>query len=251
MAATRLYVVHGSHPCATVEKALELKGIDYKVFEFSPPMHAVGMRVMFGARTVPGIRFADGEKVQGSRAILERLEERQPDPPLYPADPDARAAVVEAERWGEQTFQPIARRILWPSFQRNPVALYNFQKGSRMPAMPLPVIKAFAPVLTRIERRMNTASDDAMRVDLDALPGYLDKIDAWIADGVLDGEQRSAADLQIGATLNLLMALDDLRPLIEGRPAGNLARRIFEPIPGNVPAGTIPAAWMPATPAAA
>ena len=34
----RLYVVHGSHPCAAVEKALSLKGLRYSVIEWPPPM---------------------------------------------------------------------------------------------------------------------------------------------------------------------------------------------------------------------
>jgi glutathione S-transferase len=243
MAATRLYIVNGSHPCATVAKALEIKGVPFKVFEFTPPSHAVGMRVLFGDRTVPGIKFDDGTKVQGSCAILAELDRRVADPPLYPSD-----EVREAERWGDEVFQPIARRILWPSFQREPAAMYAFQQGSKLPALPLPVIKALAPGVTRIERKLNDATDDAMRADLDRLPSYLDKIDGWIADGVLDGEELNAADLQIASTLNLLMALDDLAPLIEARPAGKLARRVFDPLPGHVPAGTIPAGWMPAVP---
>jgi glutathione S-transferase len=243
--ATRLFVVHGSHPSAAVKRALELKGVDFKLFEFTPPSHALGMRVLFGRRTVPGIRFDDGEKVQGSLAIMQALERRYPEPPLYPSNPDARAAVVDAERWGEATFQPVARRIIWPAFARNPEALHSFQQGSKLPALPLGAIKILAPAITTIERRLNDATGDAERADLDALPSHLDKIDAWIADGVLDGEQLNAADLQIGATLNLLLAIEDLRPLIEPRPAGRLARRVFEPIPGRVPAGTIPAWWLP------
>ena len=104
--ATRLFIVHGSHPSAAVKKALDLKGVDYKLFEFTPPSHALGMRVLFGGRTVPGVRFDDGEKVQGSLAIMQALERRYPDRPLYPSDPEARAAVVEAERWGEATSSP-------------------------------------------------------------------------------------------------------------------------------------------------
>ena len=117
--ATRLFVVHRSHPSAAIQRALELKGVDYKLFEFSPPSHVLGMRMLFGGRTVPGIRFDDGEKVQGSLAIMQALERRYPQPPLYPSDADARAAVIEAERWGEATFQPIARRIIWPAFARD------------------------------------------------------------------------------------------------------------------------------------
>src|SRR5207253_4946210 len=83
----RLYVVHGSHPCAAVARGLELKGMPYRTVELPPPLHAAIQRARFGARTVPGLRL-DGEKVQGSRAILRRLDELHPDPPLYPADPE-------------------------------------------------------------------------------------------------------------------------------------------------------------------
>ncbi len=52
-----------------------------------------------------------------------------------------------------------------------------------------------------------------------ALPAQLEHIDAWIADGVLGGEQPNAADLQIGSSIRLLMTVADVRPLIEGHPA--------------------------------
>ena len=50
----------------------------------------------------------------------------------------------------------------------------------------------------------NKARDESARADLAALPGQLDRIDAWIADGLLGGEQPNAADLQIGSTIRLL-----------------------------------------------
>jgi glutathione S-transferase len=34
-----------------------------------------------------------------------------PEPPLFPADPDRRAAVEEAERWGERVLQPVPRQL--------------------------------------------------------------------------------------------------------------------------------------------
>ena len=97
----KLYVVNGSHPCATVERALQLKGIPYKIVEFPPPMHMAAMKVLFGQRTVPGLKL-DGEKISGSRAILRRLDTLQPEPPLYPADPGQRASVEQAEALGRR-----------------------------------------------------------------------------------------------------------------------------------------------------
>lgn len=244
--AAKLYVIHGSHPCAAVERALTLKGIAYKRVEYPPPMHVPFQRLRFGARTVPSIRFDDGEKLSGSRPIMRRLEELAPDPPLFPGDPALRARVEEAERWGEEVFQPIARRLLWPAFARAPRAMYGYQEGQRNPSLPAPVIGALAPVITRLERRLNHATDEATRADLQALPGHLDRIDAWIDEGVLGGEAANAADLQIATTLRVMLTLEDIQPLIEGRPAAALARRLFPDHPGRVPAGTLPAEWLPA-----
>lgn len=246
----RLYVVNGSHPCATVEAALQHKKIPYKTTELPPPMHMAFMRLRFGRRTVPAITI-DGEKISGSRAILRRLDELVPQPALFPADAAERAAIEEAERWGDEVLQSLVRRILWPTFRANPAAMATFSDGSKLPAIPLPVLKALAPVVTRIEMKGNAATAETYPEDLRALPAALDKVDAWIADGVLGGEQPNAADLQIAAGLRLLMALRDLRPVIEPRPAGALALRIFPDFPGDVPEGAIPADLLPPVAAAA
>ena len=244
----KLYVVNGSHPCATVERALQLKGIPYRIVEFPPPMHMAAMKLLFGQRTVPGLKL-DGEKISGSRAILHRLDALNPEPPLYPADPGQRASVEQAEAWGDDVLQGLVRRILWPTFKAHPEAMATFG-GGKLPAIPVPVLKLIAPVATRIEMKANEASDAAYPADVRSLPDVLGKIDGWIADGVLGGEQPNAADLQIAPSVRLLMALADLRPLIENRPAGQLALRLFPDFPGDVAAGSIPAEYLPA-PAAA
>ena len=148
-------------------------------------------------------------------------------------------------------FQSFVRRVLWPTFKAHPEAMATFSDGSKLPAMPVPVLKLIAPVATRIEMKANEATPATYPVDLRSLPDMLDRIDDWIADGVMGGEQPNAADLQIATSVRLLMAFADLRPLIEERPAGQLALRLFPDFPGDVPAGAIPAEFLPATPAAA
>jgi glutathione S-transferase len=246
MARAKLYVVNGSHPCAAVQRALELKGIDYRIVEYPPPMHAPIMRMTFGERTVPGIKI-DGEKLSGSRRIMRRLEELAPEPALFPADADARARVEEAERWGDEVFQSIGRRVIWPAMQRNPKAAPSYTAGSKIP-LPGFMVRASMPVIARAERRLNKASEEALRADLQALPGHADRIDAWIADGTMGGEQPNAADLQIATTVALLMTVGDVRPIFAGRPSGELAQRLFgSTITGDMPAGVLPAEWLPAT----
>lgn len=247
----KLYMVHGSHPCACVEKAMQLKGIEYRVVELPPPMHALFMRLRFGERTVPGLRLDDGEKISGSRKILRRLEEIQPEPPLLPADPQQRAKVEAAELWGDEEFQPVARRLLWPAMKKSPKAIVSYGENS---ALPLPgiVARLNAPLIARIEMRLNKAAGHTIPKDLDALPGQLDQVDAYIADGVIGGEQPNVADLQIAPTLRLLMTIDDLEPFFAGRPCRELALRLFPQQDGRMPAGSLPAeALSAAMPAAA
>jgi glutathione S-transferase len=82
--------------------------------------------------------------------------------------------------------------------------------------------------------------------DLEGLPAKLDHVDELARDGIVLGEEPNAADLQIGATLRVLLTVGDLRPLLQDRPAEELARRWFPDYAGEVPAGALPAGWIPA-----
>src|SRR3954469_13486737 len=108
----RLFVVHGSHPCTTVEKAFELKGVPFRRIELIASTQPLVMKLLFGGRTVPGVRFEDGEKVQGCRALVRALERPFRSPPVYEG-PAGTGAIEAAERWGDEVFQGTPRRLLW------------------------------------------------------------------------------------------------------------------------------------------
>jgi glutathione S-transferase len=241
--AIDLYVVHGSHPCAAVERALELKGLAFRRIELPPPLHAPIQRVMFGARTVPAIKLDGGEKVSGSRAILKRLEEIAPEPALWPGDGEARALVERAEEWGDEVYQPIARRLLWGAMRHCPEAIVTYSEGSTIP-LPKPAIRAAARAIVRGEIALSKASDGAVRADLRNLPRHLDRIDRWIEQGVIAGARPNAADLQIAPTSRLLMTIGDVAPFFAGRPAEIHARALFGEQAGSIPRGSLPADWI-------
>ena len=119
-----LHVLPPSHPCMTAEAALRLKGLDFEKVELPIP-HKEEMERIYGEgrTTVPGL-LVDGEPVHGSTAILARLEELQPDPPLYPADRPEQ--VREAERWGDEELQDLGRRLPWGALHFRPEALGTF-----------------------------------------------------------------------------------------------------------------------------
>ncbi len=234
----KLYVVPASHPCAAVEKALRMKGLAYDRVDLMPVFHVAHQRVRFGKRTVPGLTLPDGEKVVGSTAILRVLEGLEPAPPLLPADDALRAKVEAAERWGDETLQPLARRVLWTTAAKAPRGALN--SYSEDASLPVPDFAAnlSAPMVIAAERMLNRARGaEPAAADLRALPGHLDRIDAWIAGGVLGGEQVNVGDLQIASSLRLLLTIGDLEPLIASRPAGQLALHLWPEYPGRAAHG--------------
>ncbi len=104
-ARPKLYVQPASHPCAAVEAALALKSIAYDRVDLLPMSQLLVGPLRYGGKTVPGMRIG-GERVAGSRAIMRRLDELAPEPPLLPPPGDPTyARVLETERWGDEVLQ--------------------------------------------------------------------------------------------------------------------------------------------------
>lgn len=221
---------------------LDQKGIPYKRTDLLPVVSKGALRTLgFPRNTVPALKI-DGQKVQGSREIARHLDQVNPEPPLLPTDPERRAAVEEAERFGDEELQHPIRQILWWSIKRDKAPLRSYSEGAKL-GVPLSLaMKTAAPVVA-LSARFNEASDENVRRDLSALPELLDRVDAWIESGVLNGDQLNAADFQIAPSLGLAMTLDDLRPAIENRPAGALAKRVVPNYPGKTPP-ILPPAWL-------
>jgi glutathione S-transferase len=241
MAAT-LYVIPGSHPSMTARLMLEYKGVEYKRVDLMPVIAKGVLKALrFPGITVPALKL-DGRRIQGSKEIARELDRLRPEPPLFPGDPDRRVAVEEAERWGDEVLQTMTRRILWNGIRRDRSVMGTYAEGARL-GIPIGLAaKTSAPVVAAAVR-LNQADDAHVRQDLAALPGALERIDDWIEEGLLGGETLNAADLQIATSVRLLMTMDDVRPAIEDRPAGEHAMRVCPKFPGRVPP-VLPAAWL-------
>lgn len=241
-----LHVLPPSHPCRTVSVALDLKGLEYETVNLSPGTHNDEIEKLYGAgnRTVPGL-LVDGEPVHGSRPILARLEEIEPDPPLFP-DPIAEQ-VREAERWGDEELQDLGRRLPWGALHFRPEALGTFGGGAALDAAGTD----FAMRMVRASWKYHGISCERLAEDLAGLPAKIAQIESFATEGVIGGETPNAADLQIGATIMVLLTIGDLRPLLEGTAAERIATQSLGEYPGDVPAGAFPAGWVPEPAAAA
>ncbi len=238
----RLYTIPGSHPGIAAQAMLKAKGIPFKRTDLFPVMSKAVVRGLgFPQKTVPALKI-DGRKVQGSRELARELDRIRPEPPLFPADAEKRAAVEEAERFGDEELQHPIRQTIWWVLKRNKAPLRSYSEGAKL-GIPIGLAVATAGPILALTARYNEASDENVRRDLELLPGFLDRIDAWIEAGVLDGEQLNAADFQIAPSLRLAMTMQDLRPAIDARPAGKFARRVIPAYPGDAPP-IFPAAWL-------
>jgi glutathione S-transferase len=245
VAGTKLYVIPGSHPSIAAELMLERKGVPFKRRDLITAAHKPILRSLgFPRATVPALN-ADGRKVQGSAEIARWLDEVQPEPPLFPTDPDQRRRVEDAERWGDTELQPVPRRLSWFAFGRDRSTIREFLAGYKL-GIPTSVAAATAAPIIWVEQKINKATAPAVEADLERLPALLDEVDRLLADGVIGGDQPNVADYQIATSVRLLMLFDQLRPLIENRPAGAHALELVPHMQGHVPAA-LPAEWIPAS----
>jgi glutathione S-transferase len=242
----KLYSIPGSHPATAARAMLELKGIDYRRVDLPPVVSRVMMRALgFPGNRVPALKI-DGRKVQGSRNVSRELDVIAPEPPLFPFDPEQRAAVEEAERWGDEEFQQMPRTISWWALKRHKNDQVSFLKEAGPIArlgMPAKIAVATSGPIVRVAIRLNDSTDETVQKTLASMGPALDHVDSLIARGVIGGPQPNAADFQIGASVALLRTFEDVRDAIDDRPAAELARRLYPWYPGHVHA-SFPAEWL-------
>jgi glutathione S-transferase len=174
---------------------------------------------------------ANGQRVSTNHGISRFLDDRHPEPPLFPADPEQRRAVEEAEQWANETFQMAARRTALAWALRDPAAAARAGADGRMGHLLYRHKLTRRVVVPQIGRLAFATGGGAERELLESLPAMLDRIDAWIAAGVLNGPQLNTADFMVAPSLALMLYRPDILPLLEGRPALELVDRLL-PEPG-------------------
>jgi glutathione S-transferase len=103
-----------SHFSEKVRWALAHKGVEHERRAPLPGAHiAVALWLTRGRhRTLPVLGL-DGLRIGDSTAIIDALEERYPEPALYPADPAERSRALELEEFFDEELGPYIRRLVW------------------------------------------------------------------------------------------------------------------------------------------
>jgi glutathione S-transferase len=201
-------------------------------FDAGGQTRSAGGRRTFGLRfgdrlgTVPALA-ANGDRVSTNHGIARYLDEHHPEPPLLPTDPDQRAKVEEAEHWANETLQMAARRIPGAAVVRDPAAFSQSAGDGRLGYLLYRRELARRLIVPRILHGVFAASPKAERDPVAELPAMLDRIDAWIAEGVLGGAELNLADFMVAPSLALILYRPDVMPMFEGRSALELVDRLL------------------------
>ncbi|HEU4703796.1 MAG TPA: glutathione S-transferase N-terminal domain-containing protein [Conexibacter sp.] len=226
----RLYGFAISNPANTARMMLAYKGVQTKWIELPPGIHPLLLKLLGYRRgTVPALKL-DGRKIEDSVELAQALEQLVPEPPLYPADPERRRAVEDAERWGAAELQMVPRRVFRWTFAHDNGARARLARDLGFP-LPGLVGALNAPIARSLAKRVDADLAHAQAILRD-LPATLDHVDRLIADGVIgDPGAPNAADFQIAPSIRALSGVTDLLPLLAGRPCDALARRLMPRFP--------------------
>jgi glutathione S-transferase len=220
----KLYGIRGSAPSFSPELMLRHKGIPYKRVNLIPDRHRKRLPAMgFPGSTVPAL-LVDGRCIQTNRAIARALDEVVPEPRLLPADRTARADVEAAELFGDEVFQQAVRRIVLWSLVNDPASV---TPDPAIGALPIPRNAWLRRRLTRRSFEVFGVTDAVVRDDFKALPEMMDRLEGYMAEGVLNGPDLNAADFEIAPLIAALLGASYVPTNVVDRPAATLASRVM------------------------
>jgi glutathione S-transferase len=192
-----------SHYSEKARWALDYKGVAHRRRSPLPGMHMLfALSLTRGSvKTFPVLQL-DGRTLGDSTEIVAALEERYPDPALYPADPEQRRRALELEEFFDEELGPYARLLVFHELINDPP---TFAKVAAR-AVPAPLNRAeslvggYARVYTSL--RFGASDDSAAELARAKIPAAFDRLEAELeANGgeYLVGERFSVADLTAAA----------------------------------------------------
>ncbi len=193
-----------SHYNEKARWALDWKQLPHRRRALVPGPHLPRMLWESGQKKVPALRL-DGETIVDSTRIIAALEARHPDPPLYPADPAARARALALEDYFDEELGPHIRRFFFHHLLQDAPAAVATLAVDESPLTQLLYRAAFP--LVRTVMRLDMGIDDAGAAQSAArVADALARLEAEIQpSGYLVGDAFSVADLTAAALFGPLV----------------------------------------------
>jgi glutathione S-transferase len=178
--------------------ALDYKRIPHERRSVFPGMQELRARTLRGGTSTLPVMEIDGVRIGDSTRIIEELERRWPNPPLYPADPDERRRALELEDFFDEHCAHELRRAIFDPLLHHPELMAEATGTDRRRGGA--VLKALFPVVNRAVRMKYSVTPEGAAAARQVVVAAMDRLEAEIApSGYLVGDSFSVADLTAAA----------------------------------------------------
>ncbi len=194
-----LWQIEISHFSEKARWALTHKGVAHRRRSPLPGTHIpIALWLTRGAHKTFPVLQLDGRTIGDSTAVIAALEERYPDPPLYPSDPEQRRRALELEDFFDEELGPHMRLLAFYELINEPELFAEVASAS----VPAPLGKAkgltgaYARAYTSL--RFGANSDTAAVTAREKIVAAMDRLDSELAANggeYLVGDGFSVADL--------------------------------------------------------
>jgi glutathione S-transferase len=225
-----LWHIPVSHYSEKARWALAHKGVEHERRAPLPGAHmAIALWLTRGQQKTFPVLQLDGRNIGDSTAVIEALETRWPDAPLYPEDPAERRRALELEDHFDEHVGAQVRLLGWHELRKDPELIADVSEAmSPAPLRKLPGSRAFAGRFgtTFTQLRFRVASDeaaaDARRGVLAAFDRLEQELDSSGGE-YLAGDRFSVADLTAAALLYPIIAPPEGPQILPDEPPAGFA----------------------------
>lgn len=226
-----LWHIELSHYSEKARWALAYKAVEHRRRAPVPGMH-MGVAMFLtrgGGKTFPILQI-DGRTFADSTEVIAALEDRFPEPPLYPADPEQRRRALELEDHFDEELGPHVRHLGFHELRNDPERMKELM--ARTAPGPLKSVAgptaAYARVYTNL--RFGAADAEAAAVARKKIVAAFDRLEQELDGGeYLVGETFTVADLTAASLLNPIV-LPDGGPVPNEQPPPRGMEEFREPL---------------------
>jgi glutathione S-transferase len=203
-----LWHLEVSHFNEKARWALDYKRVAHVRRAVMPALQEVTARRLRAGRTVPILEM-NGRAIGDSTRIIEELERRWPEPPLYPVDPEERSRALELEDYFDEQCGHDLRRVLFNDNLAEPEKFLAMLYGPDHPRMGL--LKTISPLFCRVVKRRFRIRPETVERSREKVRAAFDRIEADVGpSGYLVGESFTVADLTAASILALIVMPPEL-----------------------------------------
>jgi glutathione S-transferase len=194
-----LWQLELSHYNEKVRWALDYKRVPHIRRSLLPGLHVLKAKRLTGDTSTTPVLTLDGRSIGDSTRIIAEIEERWPQPPLYPLDAAQQRRALELEEFFDEELGPHIRRVAYYELLPHPeLVVPLFAHGQPLAARTL-LRAGFRMLRTRMRERFEITAETAGTSRAKTVAA-MDRLEREISpSGFLVGESFTIADLTAAA----------------------------------------------------